>query len=64
MVDFWCGGYGLGSSTSYSGFYYSPDDIPLGFQGTAMDLVKYDSGWKYKELDSDNQYYTEKISTH
>lgn len=40
MVDFWCSGSGLGSATSYSGFYYSPKDIPLGFQGADMDFVE------------------------
>lgn len=62
MVDFWCSGCGLGSATSYSGFYYSPKDIPLGFQGTDMDFMESGSGWKYQEAGGDNCYYTEKIT--
>ncbi|WP_283608027.1 hypothetical protein [Faecalispora anaeroviscerum] len=61
MVEFLCGGSGLGSSTSYSGFYYSPSDIPLGFQGEPITLTKTDTGWSYEEAGGDNHYETEKI---
>ena len=32
-VRFYCGGAGLAPSSSYYGFYYSPDDVPLDVEG-------------------------------
>lgn len=61
MVEFLCGGFGLAPSSSYTGFYYSPSDVPLGFQGEVMPLVKTDTGWSYEQVNGDNQYETEKI---
>ena len=61
MVEFLCGGFGLAPSSSYTGFYYSPSDVPLGFQGEVMSLVKTDTGWSYEQVNGDNQYETEKI---
>ena len=61
MVDFLCRSSGFASSTSYSGFYYSPDDVPLGFQGESMNFEEAEHGWKYTESEGDNWYYTEKI---
>lgn len=29
IVQFWCGGKGLVPSTTYYGFYYSEDDVPV-----------------------------------
>lgn len=46
----------------YTGFYYSYDDIPLGFQGTDLKFVEQESGWIWHEdNNSDNWEYTEKI---
>lgn len=61
VVEFLCGGFGLAPSSSYTGFYYSPSDVPLGFQGEVMPLVKTDTGWSYEQVNGDNQYETEKI---
>ena len=32
IVEFYCGGTGLSVSSTYSGFYYSPEDAPFGFE--------------------------------
>lgn len=47
----------------YTGFYYSSDDSPLGFQGGNYMFTKHNSGWIWYEdrETSDNWEYTEKI---
>lgn len=62
MLEFTVGGSGFGSSTSYYGFYYSPIDVPLGFQGTDVDFVEDKDGWRWEEENGDNWNYTEKIT--
>lgn len=42
MVEFHTGGSGIGSETSYKGFYYSPEDAYLPFQGCGEDVEVYD----------------------
>ena len=64
-VEFYCGGAGWASSTSYYGFYYSPADIPLAVDVTKTSmLTPKDDGWGWKEPDGDNIYYTERIMAH
>lgn len=60
-VNFRTGARGMGSETAYCGFYYSPEDKPIGFQGTDMELTAEGSGWAWQESDGDNEYYTERI---
>lgn len=62
MVEFIVNKGGIGSSSEYSGFYYSPDDKPLGFQGTEVVFTEYENGWKWNESGGDNWEYTEKIA--
>ena len=64
VVDFSCGGAGVGSGTSYVGFYYTPDHdmaavwcAPI----SADDLSPYGNGFAWQETDGDNRYYTEHI---
>ncbi|WP_169007369.1 hypothetical protein [Faecalispora jeddahensis] len=64
MVEFLCGGFGLAPSSSYTGFYYSPSDVPLNLQYPDEALTKTDTGWRYEEAKGDNQYKTEKITDH
>ena len=64
MVEFVARKNGIGSSTVYKGFYYSPDDKPLGFQGNQVQFTESDSGGTWKESDGDNWEYTEKIQDH
>ena len=61
MVEFLAKKKGIGSSTNYVGFYYSPNDNPLGFQGNQVNFIPSESGWMWKESDGDNWAYTEKI---
>ncbi len=66
IISFNCGGKGLGSATSYYGFYYSVNDEPIGaYFGTNIvgkfELMPDGDGYSYTEENSDNTYYTEKI---
>lgn len=64
MVEFILRKHGMGSASVYEGFYYSPDDTPLGFQGNQVDFTTSDSGWTWEESNGDNCEYTEKILEH
>jgi len=67
VIDVYCGGTGIGSATSYYGFYYSVDDLPkdawCGSKfGRALDeLIPDGKGFAIKNSNDDNYYYTEKI---
>ncbi|MDO4286322.1 MAG: hypothetical protein Q4C40_01195 [Eubacteriales bacterium] len=64
MVEFVLRKHGMGSASVYEGFYYSPNDTPLGFQGNQVDFTISDSGWTWEESNGDNWEYTEKILEH
>ncbi len=69
-VDFHCGGYGVGSGTGYTGFYYVlSENKPyiennvanfsvLGYNGR---FVPQESGWWWHEINGDNSVYIENI---
>ena len=67
VIDVYCGGAGIGSATSYYGFYYSPDDLPKdawcgsSFGRTSDELNPEGKGFAIKYSNDDNCYYTEKI---
>ena len=65
VLDVYCGGSGLGPSTNYYGFYYSPSNEPLKvWCGHASDdkrLLPEGDGYSIKNQNDDNWYYTEKI---
>ena len=67
VIDVYCGGTGIGSATSYYGFYYSPDGLPKdawcgsNFGRTADELTPEGKGFAIKNSNDDNYYYTEKI---
>ena len=66
-IDFECGGSGLGSSTHYYGFFYSPDDDLTAWNGGACpkgELLEDGKGFKWEQKDGDNKYYVEKIGDH
>lgn len=64
VVDFSCGGSGVGSGTSYVGFYYSPNnDLTAVWCAppSAGSLVPSGNGFEWQEHNGDNRYYTEHI---
>ena len=49
IVDFYCGGTGLATNSTYSGFYYSADDTPFALEFPSNELVETSPGvyeWK------------------
>ena len=64
VVDFSCGGVGMGSGTAYVGFYYtSENDMAAVWCAPASAdlLTPSGDGFEWKESDGDNRYYTEQI---
>ena len=64
VVDFYCGGSGFGSATSYVGFYYTPDHNMLAMWCAPTEsspLVPSGNGYAWNQPDGDNWYYTEHI---
>ena len=64
VVDFSCGGAGVGSGTSYVGFYYTADDDMTAVwcaPSSADLLIPSGNGFEWIEDNGDNRYYTEHI---
>ena len=62
IVEFFGRGFGIAPSGCYTGFYYSPKDIPVRFQGTGTVMEAYKNGWAWVYHETgDNNGYTEKI---
>ena len=63
VVDFYCGGYGMGPSTSYVGFYYTPnhDMSAMWCVPSSSPLIPSGNGFEWMEPNGDNRYYTEHI---
>ena len=64
VVDFSCGGAGVGSGTSYVGFYYtSENDMAAVWcaPSSASSLIPSGNGFEWQEANGDNRYYTEHI---
>ncbi len=64
VVDFSCGGAGVGSGTSYVGFYYTPDNDMTALwcaPSSAYLLKPSGNGFEWQEQNGDNRYYTEHI---
>ena len=59
FVEFTCDGWGLGSSTSYYGVYYSPSG-PQPFQGAGVELTPQEDGWAWQG-EGDNQGFTKAL---
>lgn len=53
---------GLTSNSAILGFYYSPDNQPMAFQGYQVKFDNYEYGWKWTDPESDNWGYTERIT--
>ena len=64
VVDFSCGGAGVGSGTSYVGFYYTPaNDMTAVWcaPSSVSSLTPSGNGLEWLETNGDNWYYTEHI---
>lgn len=63
VVDFSCGGAGVGSGTSYVGFYYTPDNdmTAVWCAPSAGSMTPSGDGYQWRESGGDNWYYTEFI---
>ncbi len=64
VVDFSCGGAGVGSGTAYVGFYYTPENDMAAVwcaPSTASLLSPSGNGFAWQEPNGDNRYYTENI---
>lgn len=64
VVDFSCGGAGIGSGTSYVGFYYTPDNdmTAVWCAPSSVDaMTPSGDGYAWQEPNGDNYYYTERI---
>jgi len=61
IINFYCGGYGMGPSTGYYGFYYTEDDNMTAIWCSGSPLKQDGKGYSWEEDDGDNRYYTEKI---
>ena len=66
LIDFSCGGAGIGSGTSYVGFFYSPkDDMTAVWRSpSSISLIPSGNGFEWQEENGDNHYYTEHICGH
>lgn len=65
IVQFYCGGTGIVTSSTYCGFYYSEHDIPYAFQFNDIAQFEQTSEGVY-EWESENRqktFYTERIQT-
>ena len=60
VVEFTVSRFGIVPSNHYKGFYYSPDDIPIGYQGAETEFLQNGSRWEYS-CGGDNTGFTEKI---
>ena len=64
-IDFDCGGKGVGSATSYYGFYYSEDNainVKENIEYPKGETLQQDGkGYSWNEPDGDNRFYVEKI---
>jgi hypothetical protein len=59
FVEFTCDGWGLTPSSSYYGFYYSPNG-PRAFQGVETELIAQDGGFAW-QAEGDNHGFTREI---
>ena len=61
MIEFFVTVRGIVPASSYYGFYYSVDGVPLAFQNAKVTLVENEDGWQWTEA-GDNRGYTEHIT--
>ena len=60
VVEFTVQSFGIAPSGHCKGFYYSPDDIPIGYQGRKTEFITDGDRWCY-QYEGDNAGFTERI---
>ena len=61
-VEFLCGGWGVGPSTSYWGISHVPSDVLTGFQGAALSgWEPWDGGWLWREAGGGNRCFVRRL---
>lgn len=64
IIEYFCKGAGIAPGGRYAGFYYTSEDQPVGYEGTASNFTKEKNGWRWEEKNGDNYEYTERIAAH
>lgn len=66
IVQFYCGGTGLSTNSTYSGFYYSADDTPyaMEFSSSAVFTQTDENTYEWSNSDGTHQFLTERIVPH
>ena len=70
IVEYYCGGTGILDSTTYAGFYFSPEDVPCNLmsrEGPLEELAPGQYEWREEKLSSEsitNRYETARILPH
>lgn len=65
IIEYFCKGAGIAPAGRYAGFYYTSENQPVGFDGTALNFTKTkNGGWRWEEENGDNYEYTERIADH
>ncbi len=66
MVEFTTSYWGIAPSGVRKGFYYSPQNVPLGYDygGEIVSFRPCEEGWLWEEEDGNNTIYTERILDH
>ena len=61
VIDFYCGGTGLATNSTYSGFYYSADNTPFALVFPSDKLVETSSGIFEWKSNTGEEIITERI---
>lgn len=61
IIDFYCGGTGLSTNSTYSGFYFSADNTPFAFEFPADQLKETSSGVYEWKSNTGKEIITERI---
>ena len=61
IIDFYCGGTGLATNSTYSGFYYSADNTPFALEFPSDELVETSSGVYEWKSNTGEEILTERI---
>ena len=66
VLEFYCGGTGIVTSSTYSGFYYSADDLPFAFEFSdeAVFRETQEGRYEWKNEKGNKAIVTERILPH